>query len=226
VLRHCKDAVARGPGFLDDHAFVGDAALDVYEATGDPRWVALARGTAESILAHFHDAHADEFFFTPDDGEKILVRTKDPFDHAVPSGASIACRLLLRLGTLADPRFAKPAERALEKLATAAAENPFGMSVAVCLADRLARGSIDVVLVGPLKSEATRLLAREAHRAYLPDRVLAWIDPADPRTLDACQAIGEGKPAQSEPAAYVCRGRTCSLPIRRPDELSGALTNG
>src|SRR5258708_39630158 len=90
VLRHYKDGVARGPGFLDDHAFVGDAALDLYEATGAPRWVTLARGTAEAILAHFYDAHEDGFFFASDDGEKILVRTKDPFDHAVPSGAPVA----------------------------------------------------------------------------------------------------------------------------------------
>jgi uncharacterized protein YyaL (SSP411 family) len=223
VLRHVKDGVVKSPGFLDDHAFVADAALDLYEATGDVRWVKLARSLADAILAHFYDAKAESFDFTPDDGETILIRPKDPFDHAVPGGASIACRALLRLGALAGARYTDPATRAVEKLAPAALDNPFGMSVTVASADRLVRGSVDVVLVGAPGSEAMRALSREALRAYLPDRVLAHIDPSDPATFDAARELGEGKVAQAEPVAYVCRGRTCSLPIRTASELASAL---
>ncbi len=223
VMRHCKDGIVRGPGFLDDHAFVGDAALDLYEATGQPRWIVLARSLAESILAHFHDPRENAFFFTADDGEPILVRAKDPFDHAVPSGGAIACKLLLRLGALVQPSYTETAERALERLATAAAESPMGMPVTVSLVDRLLRGSVDVVLVGSRASHATQALAREVHQAYLPDRVVAWADPADSAALEACRALSEGKAAQAVPVAYVCRGRTCSLPIRDAGELAGAL---
>jgi uncharacterized protein len=60
-------------------------------------------------------------------------------------------------------------------------------------------------------------------RAYLPDRVLAWADPADPRALEACAALAEGKPPRAAPVAYVCRGRTCSPPIEDPGELATAL---
>jgi uncharacterized protein len=223
VLRHSRDGVAKGPGFLDDHAFVGDAALDVYEATGNPHWVTLARAVTDAILAHFFDASDPSFFFAPDDGEKILVRAKDRHDHAVPSGASVACKLLLRLGTLLDPKYAEHGERAIERLAGAAAESPSGMSSALGLVDRLLRGSVDVVLVGPRTSDATQALAREVFRSYLPDRVVAWADPADPRALEACKAVAEGKPTQAEPVAYVCRGRTCSPPIRDPSELASLL---
>jgi uncharacterized protein YyaL (SSP411 family) len=223
VLRHCRDGIPRGPGFLDDHAFVGEAALDLYEIAGDPHWVSLARAIAEAILLHFHDAGDDAFFFAADDGEKILVRAKDRYDHAVPSGASAACRLLMRLGTLVDPRYAEPAVRAVERQAGAAAKNPFGMSSTLALVDRMVRGSVDVVLVGPRSSHATLALARQVFRAYLPDRVVGWADPADPRALEACAALAEGKSARPEPVAYVCRGRTCSLPISDPSELASAL---
>jgi uncharacterized protein YyaL (SSP411 family) len=226
VLRHCREGVAKGPGFLDDHAFVADAALDVYEASGDPRWVALARAVAETILVRFHDTNDDGFFFTADDSEKILVRAKDRYDHAIPSGASVACKVLVRLGTLTDPKYADPAVRAIERLASAAAGNPLAMSGTVALIDRLARGSIDVVVVGPRTSDATRALVREVFRAYLPNRVLAWADPANPMALEACRVLAEGKPAQPEPVAYVCRGRTCSLPIREPGELAALLAGG
>ena len=223
ALRHCKDGVVRGPGFLDDHAFVGDAAVDLYEATGRAHWIDLARSLAEAILAHFHDSSENAFFFTPDDGEPILVRAKDSFDHAVPSSASIACKLLLRLGALVEPSYAETAQRALERLAAAAAENPLGMPVTVSLVDRLVRGSVDVVLVGSTASPATRALAHEVHQVYLPDRVLAWADLADPAALEACRVLSEGKAAQAVPVAYVCRGRTCSLPIGDASELASAL---
>jgi uncharacterized protein YyaL (SSP411 family) len=223
VLRHCRDGVAKGPGFLDDHALVADASLDVYEATGDPHWVALARAVAQGILAHFYDASDDGFFFTADDSEKILVRAKDRYDHAIPSGASVACKVFLRLGTLSDAKFADVGTRAVERLAGAAADNPLAMSAAVALVDRVVRGSVDVVVVGPRTSDATRALAHEVFRAYLPNRVLAWADPADPRALEACEVLAAGKPAHAEPVAYVCRGRTCSPPIREPRDLATFL---
>ncbi|HEX8790870.1 MAG TPA: thioredoxin domain-containing protein [Polyangiaceae bacterium] len=218
VLRLSKDGASKGNGFLDDHAYVADAALDLYDATGVARWVQLARWLAESILAHFQDEKDGGFFFTPDDGESILVRAKDPYDHAVPGGATVACRALLRLGALVDERYGNVATRAIEKLAGAAAENPMGMSGTVCLVDRLVRGSVDVVLVG-----APGPLAREAMRAYLPDRVVAWVDPSDAASIEACRLLAEGKSAQPHPAAYVCRGRACSLPVQTPEELAKLL---
>jgi len=223
VRRLAKDGAWKGQGFLDDHAYLADAALDLYEATGDPHWVTLARALGESLLTHFFDAKDGSFFFVPDDGEPILVRAKDPYDHAVPSGASVACRALLRLGALLDVRFHEPAARAVEGLAAAAAQNPGGMSGAVALGDRLVQGTVDVVLVGPRQAAATQALAREVVRALLPDRVLAWVDPSDPRSVEACPILAEGKPAHHQPVAYVCRGRTCSLPIHDPAELAREL---
>jgi len=223
VRRLAKDGAVKGAGFLDDHAYVADAALDLYEASGDPAWVDLARAVGRSIVAHFHDADGGGFFFVPDDGESILVRAKDPYDHAVPSGASVACRALLRLGALVDPSLAEPATRAVEALAGAARDNPGGMSNTVCLADRLVRGTTDVVVVGPRSSDATQALARTALQAPLRDRVVAWVDPSDARALAAAAVLAEGKPAAATPVAYVCRGRTCSLPIADPGELARAL---
>jgi uncharacterized protein YyaL (SSP411 family) len=100
------------------------------------------------------------------------------------------------------------------------------MGVTVGLVDRLARGSVDVVIVGSRASDATRALAREVHRAYVPDLVLAWADPGDPASMDACRALAGDKPAQAQPVAYVCRGRTCSAPLRDGGELGRLLEEG
>jgi uncharacterized protein YyaL (SSP411 family) len=226
-MRHVKGDVVKGPGFLDDYAFLADAAIDLYEATGDAAYVAHARALADAIVARFRDDATDGdggFFFTPSDGETLIHRAKDPYDHAIPSGASMACKSMLRLGALVGGDYAANATRELERLAPLAIENPFGLSQTICTLDRLVRGSVDVVVVGPRHTDATRALAAETMRAYLPNRTLACVDPSDAASVAACSALAEGKPAQATPVAYVCRGRTCSLPIASAPELRQALS--
>jgi uncharacterized protein len=223
VRRHAKDGVAKGDGFLDDHAFVADAALDLFAATGDARYVKLARALGTTIGSQFWDPIQKGFFFTPNDGEALIHRAKDPFDHAVPSGTSIACRVLLRLGAIADASYAKLATVQLEGLAAAAVENPFGFGQVLCELDRLVRGSVDVVIAGSPDDAAARALLGVAARGYLPNRNIAWVGDEEART--ACAAIAEGKTAGpgGSARAYVCRGRTCSLPIDAPEELAKLL---
>jgi hypothetical protein len=223
VERHVKDGQVRGPGFLDDYAYLADAALDLYDATGTPSYVARARALADAIVAHFRDADAGGFYFVRDDGEALIVRAKDPFDHAVPSGASIAHRVLLRLGALVDEAYVRPATADLERVASAAAGNPFAYGQTLSNLDRLVRGSVDVVLVGPPTDARTQALARVARAAYLPNRSLAFADPGDPRSLEACRLLAGDKPARDAPVAYVCRGRTCSAPVGSPDALQTLL---
>ncbi|WP_394836041.1 thioredoxin domain-containing protein [Pendulispora rubella] len=227
VLRHVKGDIVKGPGFLDDHAYVGNAAIDLYEATGKPEYMAAARAMADSLLLHFADRDNGGFFFTPNDGEALIHRAKDPYDQAVPSGQAMACLLLLRLGSLVEPSYAESAVAELERLAPAALENPFGLGQTLAVLDRLARGTVDVVLVGKRDDGRTRALAREAFRAYLPNRNVAWLDPSEPASREACAALAEGKAPKGEaPVAYVCRGRTCSLPVSVPTALRELLAEG
>jgi uncharacterized protein YyaL (SSP411 family) len=223
VMRLAKGSIVKGPGFLDDYALLADAALDLYEATGVAEYVVDARAIVDAMLARFHDPSG--FFFAPSDGETLIHRAKDPYDHAVPSGTAIACKALLRLGTLVGESYADVATKELERLAPSAVENPFGMSQSVCVLDRLVRGSVDVVVVGPRSSEATQALVAVAMRAYLPNRSIAWADPADAEALAVCAALAEGKPTTDVPSAFVCQGRTCSLPITAPDALKRALAS-
>ena len=221
------DQVGRGTawGFVDDHAYLGCAALELYEATGNPRWAALAREIADAMLAHHWDPVEPGFFVTPDDGERLIARSKDVFDQAIPSGNAKALELCLRLGELIDERYAETAERGLEALAGAAAEDAFALGATVAVLDRLARGSVQVVVVGDASSPAARALTDRAFAAYLPDRTVAVVDPARPETQAAAALVAEGKAAVGgAPAiAYVCRGRTCSAPVGSAEELAVLL---
>ena len=217
VLRLAKGDVVKGPGFLDDYAFFANAAIDVYEATGESARLALARTVADWMLERFYE-EKEGFFFTSKDGETLITRAKDPYDNAIPSGTSMACRALLRLGTLIDAKYTRIAETQLLRMAPAAIENPFGYGQLLCELDRLVRGSVDIVIVGPRSDPRTQGLAREAFRHYIPNRCVAWRDPDEPTIM-----LTEDKTPKEAPVAYVCRGRTCSLPVSTTEDLGALL---
>jgi uncharacterized protein YyaL (SSP411 family) len=234
VGRYLKDGKAASdrPGFLDDQAYLGNAALDLYEATGEPRYVGVARAIALAMIEHHWDRGEGGFYFAPDDGDTLIARTKDVFDQAIPSGASMAALLCLRLGALSpspSPEGAAGAEdlaevgrRQLEPIAGPALENAFGMGQAVLGLDLLVRGSTDIVVVGP--PAAREPLVRAAFRAYLPCRTVVALDPADPRSVAAAGALAEGKThREGHAAAYVCQGRACSAPVSGAAELEKLL---
>ena len=219
VQRLAKGDVVKGPGFLDDHAFLSNAALDVYEATGDPARVFLARRLVDAFLARFR-GDDEGFFFTPKDGEALITRPQDSFDNAIPSGTSMACRALSRLGTLVGGTYARIAEEELTRLAPRAVANPFAYGQTLCELDRVVAGSVDVVLAGRRSDPAMLALRDVIFATFLPNRTVAWLDPDDARSREACRALAEGK---SE-GAHVCRGRACSLPVTGPEDLRALLT--
>ncbi len=222
ALRLVKGDVVKGPGFLDDHAYLANAALDLYEVTGDPRRALLARALVDGMIEAFWE-EGEGFFFTPKDGEALITRAKDPYDNAVPSGASMACRALLRLGTLVDAKYMKIAEKELVRLAPSAVANPSGFGQTLCELDRLVRGPVDIVLVGAREDARTRALAEAVFATWIPNRTVAWLDPTDETSKAACVLLGADKPARDVPVAYVCRGRTCSLPVTTPEALRALL---
>ncbi len=221
VGRYLKDGqpASDRPGFLDDQAYLGNAAIDLYEATGEPRFVASARAIAGAMVEHHGDPAGGGFYFAPDDAEPLILRTRDAFDQAIPSAASMAALLCLRLGALVNPALAEPGEKQLEAVAASALENPFGMAQAVVGMDRMVRGSTEVVVVGT--RDAAEPLVEATYRAYLPDRVLAVVDPDNPQSMEAARHVAAGKPGEAGTAvAYVCRGRTCSAPVSDAEDLA------
>ncbi len=213
----------RGTGFLDDYAYLADAALDLYEATGEPRYAADATKLAAAIVNRFYDEADPGFFFTPSDGEVLVCRGKDAYDHAIPNGGSVACRVFLRVGTLVDAKYAERAERVLVNMTQSVSQNPLGLSSWGVAIDRLVRGAHDVVVVGPRHDPATRALVRAVSQVYVPHRNLVQVDPNDLASTSVAALVAEGKPQRDVPVAYVCKGRACSLPIADPADLIRAL---
>jgi uncharacterized protein YyaL (SSP411 family) len=224
VARLAKGDAVKTAGFLDDHAFVCAAALDLYEATGQERYLATAKAIADRMLERFWDEADAGFFFVPSDGERLIVRSKDPFDQAIPSGGSIAALALLKLAAIADEKYGAFARRHLESLAPAAVDNPFGFGQTLGVLDRLVRGSTDVVILGAADDPGAKELHRAAFAAYVPNRNLVWADPSREPSMSAARLLTADKPFERHAVAYVCKGRSCSPPVRTAEELKALLT--
>jgi uncharacterized protein YyaL (SSP411 family) len=100
LLHRYRDGEAGIMAHLNDYAFFVWGLIDLYEATSEARYLKTALDLNADMLTHFWDEHGDGLFFTPEDGERFIVRKKEIYDGALPSGNSVAIQNLLRLGRL------------------------------------------------------------------------------------------------------------------------------
>lgn len=200
---------AHQPAFAADHAALVDGFTRLAEATGEARWIAVARATADVLLALFRDDEGSGFFTTGADAEALVARPKDLQDGATPSANSSAAWALLRLAALTgDDRYRAGAEEVLGLLGHLVGEHPLAFSHLAAVVDLHARGATEVVIPG----EAPELLAAVQGR-WLPTAVVAWGEPYD-------SPLWEGR----EPGrAYVCRQYACQAPTTDPKALGQLL---
>ena len=121
LLRTYKDGEGRLNAYLEDHAFLLEALLTLYEATFEPRWFEEAQALADTTIARFGDPERGGFFSTSDDHEELIARRKEIGDHPIPSGNSAAALGLLRLEALTGERsYGEQADGVLRLFAKAA----------------------------------------------------------------------------------------------------------
>jgi uncharacterized protein YyaL (SSP411 family) len=217
LLRTWKDSRAKITGFLEDTAFLADALLSLYEATGEPRWFTEAQRLATDMLARYHDPVAG-FYDTAIDAEPLLVRPRSLDDNAVPAGQSIAAHGMLRLyAYTGEDRWYRTAHATVAPLASAVARSPLGLGNLAWALELLTSQIREVAVSGDRNSPATQALVHTVTHRFDPLRVLAWGD-ADDVPLMQDRPLVDGRPA-----AYVCRNFACDRPVITPDELAALL---
>jgi uncharacterized protein len=221
LLRTWKDGEARLDAYLDDHAFLLEALIACYEATGDPRWYGEATAIAAAMIERFADPERGGFFTTASDQEQLAARRKDLDDSPIPSGNSAAAFGLLRLALLSgEGRYERHALGVLRLLFPLAARHPGAFGHLLGAADFYLAPVKEVAIVGP-SSEAAPLL-RVVRDAYRPHVVLAAGNGAE--AASAAVPLLEGRePVDGHAAAYVCQRFVCQAPVTSPDDLAAAL---
>lgn len=223
LLRTYRQGKAHTGGYLDDYAFFVEGLLELYEATFDVRWLDEAIRLTEDMISHFWDEQAGGFFFTANDAEQLILRSKDSRDSAVPSGNSVALMNLLRLGQLLDRAdLREKAEQTMRAFAGSVAQTPTGFDRFLAAVDFHHGPKREVVVAGALNLPSTQALLRAVREVYDPYRVVVQFDPASPGAEGLSKRIPllEGKTlVNNRPAVYVCRDYTCQRPITEASDL-------
>jgi len=219
LRRVSRDGVVGAPaGVLEDHGCVASGFLALVQATGDAAWLDRARLLLDDAIERFRSDDGG-FFDTAADAEALVARPRDPGDNASPSGLSSMVHALVDAHALVGAgRYRQVAEEALATVATLAEKVPrfAGWSLAAAQT-MLAGGPLEVTVVGP-DGDQRRALAERARQH--PGAVV--IEADGPR--DDVPLLSGRTPIAGQPAAYVCRGFVCALPVTSVEELAATLS--
>ncbi len=206
-------------GLLEDHSFFAAGLLDLFEATGEKRWLSAAIELHAQLSARFADPQGG-FFRTATDAEELLAREKPAYDGAEPTGNSVAALTLLRLEAItSDAAYRAQAEALLKCFGALLAGAPAALGEMLLAVDFLLSEPREVVLVRPRGGDDSALLTT-VRSQFSPSQVLVrHEDGAAPAT-----PLARDRPAKDGvPTAYVCRRGACQLPVTEPSQLAALL---
>jgi uncharacterized protein YyaL (SSP411 family) len=214
LLRTYKDGRARLNAYLEDHAFLLEALLTLYESTFDPRWFQEARAVADQLIDRFSDEERGGFFETSSDHEQLVARRKDLEDSPIPAGNSSAAYGLLRLAALTgEHEYERRAVGVLRLLHQVATRHPQAFAHLLQAMDFHLAPVKEVALVG----EPTGALEAVVRGEFRPHLVLAG------GREDGVPLLAGREPVESRAAAYVCERFACKRPVTDPGELAALL---
>jgi uncharacterized protein YyaL (SSP411 family) len=214
-----KDGRARFSAYLDDHAFLLDALLELLQARWNSAYLELAIKLADDLLKHFQDRERGGFYFTANDHETLAHRSRTFGDDSLPAGNAIAAFALGRLGhLLGETRYLDAVERTLSAGWPALSDFPHGHSALIIALEEYLEPPEMVVIRGD--TQTTEEWAATVNAIYAPSRMVFGI-PADAENLPG--ALAE-RAAGAAPRAYICRGAVCSIPIEDLRELATELS--
>ncbi len=226
LLRRYRQGEAAIPGFLDDYALFVQALLDLYEAQFERRDLDLAIRLTEKQLELFEDRRQGAFFSSPEGDATLVMRVKDDYDGAEPSGNSVAILNLLRLVQFtARSDFRVSAEHALAAFAPRLSAAPVTLPLMLSACEFRAGDPRQIVLAGDRGAEDTNALIGAVYSRFLPNRIVLLVDsPETRRALAAGIPAVEGmEKVAGRAAAYVCRNYACQLPVSEASELAELL---
>jgi uncharacterized protein YyaL (SSP411 family) len=226
LLRRYREGDARIPGFLDDYAFFAQALLDLYEAQFDRRHLELAIRLTDKQRDLFEDPENGAFFSSPAGDSSLVLRVKDDYDGAEPSGNSVALANLLRLLQFTGRAdFQLSADKLLAAFSSRLSVAQMAIPQLLAACEFRLNEPRQIVIVGDPNAPATRALLRIVHGRFLPNRVLILLDSDQTRDALAAgaPAVASMHPLDGLPAAYVCRNYACQLPVAEPAQLAELL---
>ncbi len=215
LLRTFKDGRAHLNAYLEDHAYLVEALLTLYESSFEPRWFAAAREVAAQMIDRYVDDERGGFFETSTDHEQLVARRKDLEDNPIPAGNSSAAYGLLRLAALTgEHEYERRAEGVLQLLHELAPRHPQAFAHLLQALDFRLAQTKEVALAGGDTAELERVVRSK----FRPHIVLAGGQPDGVPLMEGRTAV------DGHAAAYVCEQFACRQPVTEPAELEALLS--
>jgi uncharacterized protein YyaL (SSP411 family) len=223
LLKRWRAGSAGIAALLDDHAFLVWGLLELYQADGDPRWLRRALEVNARMLARFHDPDRGGFYLAPDDAGDLIVRAKESYDGALPSGASVAALNLVRLARLTGAsELEEHARGTLRAFGDEVRRAPAAHTQMLAALDFLAGPAFELVLSGRADSDDMRAARAALGRVFAPRvALLLRAEGAAAEALAQLAPFTAGQtPLDGRATFYLCRDFACEAPTT---DLEGVL---
>jgi uncharacterized protein len=210
LFRIARNGTAHTQAVLEDYAYVSDGFVDLYEASGEVRWLNEAKRLAEFAVEQFLDVDTGAFFQTAHDHEPLIVRLRDGNDGAMPNAGATMGRVLLRLSQhFDDPRLAEVATNSIRAYGALISKRPHAHLTTLNALEWLQSGALQLCLVGAKDELVT--FERALARVFVPERVIAYTTEG---TAGRLSDVADGGAVDgAPPALYICRNYTCLAPV-------------
>jgi uncharacterized protein len=225
LFRSYREGQTKGKGQLQDVAFVVEGLLHLFEATGAPKWIETAIALSAVQQKLFSDSSRGGFFDTVAGDKSLLVRTREQYDGAEPTGNSTAAMNLWRLGMLTgNATYRTEAEGILRAFGAWMEKQPSIMPYLAAAVIGLTRASSQLVIIGKADDAAATALWSEVEQRYFPGMMKIRVNPDEQGELKrSIPYAGVVERKEGKATAYLCADFTCNLPVTTPDELRRLL---
>ena len=228
LRRTFKDGQSKLNAYLEDYAFYVSGLLDLFAVNSKEEYLDKSIMYTDFILQHFWDEKEGNLFFTSDDHEQLISRTKNFYDLAMPSGNSMAASNLLRLHCYTqNDSYLEKAVRIMKAGSKSAAENPFGFGQMLNSIYLYVKKPVEVTMIVTNNSSNntnnTSSLEAWLKRQFLPHGIISIVHPSELAKLQRYPYFKGREAEGGQETAFVCRNNTCSLPIKSVEELERQL---
>jgi len=226
LLHRFRDNEAGVWGMLEDYAFFAWGALELYEATFETDYLEIALRLSDEMITRFWDEKQGGFFQTSADEKDLIVRSKDVYDGAIPSGNSVAAMNLLRLHRMTgNADLEDKALGAIRLVTNMVRKAPSGYTQLLVAGDFAVGPSQEVIIAGDSKARDTREMIQALHSKFLPNTVVILRPTEDesPPIVRLAKYTEHFKPLNSHATAYVCRYFSCQPPTQDVEKMLAVL---
>jgi uncharacterized protein YyaL (SSP411 family) len=215
LLRTYKDGQAKLNAYLEDYANFADGLIELYQVSGETKYLLEAKRLAELMITEFWDENSGAFYFTANNHEELLLRSKDFYDNATPSGNSVAADVLLKLSKfLGDDKYEKFAVTVLRLVAPQIRKFPQAFGRILSALEFHLNPTMEIVIVGEKGNE----LEKEIWNEYLPGKVVVLSANAK-KDSEIIPLLSEREMSDGKPTAFVCENFVCQKPVTRLADL-------